>query len=69
MPRSRKTKTKTHGNTKALLYISKLKAMHNGKTLKELIKIGIIYRVPHNRIYNDGIGISIKINNDMADIY
>jgi hypothetical protein len=49
MPRSRKTKTKTHGNTKALLYISKLKAMHNGKTLKELIKIGIIKKKSYKK--------------------
>ena len=39
---TRERKTKTHGNTKGLLYFSKLEAIHNGKTLKELLKIGVI---------------------------
>lgn len=39
---TRGRKTKTHGNTQGVLYFSKFKAIHKGKTLKELIKVGII---------------------------
>lgn len=46
---TRGRKTKTHGNTIGLLYISKVIAKHNGKTLKEFIKIGVIKKSSYKK--------------------
>ncbi len=66
---TRRRKTKTHGNTIGILYISKVIAKHNGKTLKELIKIGIIKKssYPQHKLCFDKIQARHR-NSIMSDL-
>ena len=66
---TRRRKTKTHGNTKGLLYVSRLVAKHNGKILKKFIKIGVIKKssYPQHKLCFDKIQTRHR-NSIMSDL-